>query len=458
MQDTNYIFEKAPIPKAIVSMAIPTIISMLVTMIYNMADTYFVGQTNNALMVSAVSLIAPLFTILTAFGNLFGIGGSTAISRSMGSGQNRREKYVSAFCFYSVIVLGYFFAIGMIIGIDPLLSLLGVQESTYEYAREYVSYIALGCPFILLSSTLGAIIRSEGAAKASMTGNLIGTVLNIILDPIMISGMNMGVTGAAVATVIGNIAAVIYYLVYFIKGKTSLSIRPSDYRVNERIAIEVLSIGIPTAINSLMSSVVMILLDRLVIQYGDAPMAAIGIAIKINTMVIFIVMGLCAGVQPLLAYNYGASNRKRLMGIFKFTAILTVVIGAILTAALLFVREPVVRAFIKDEAVVGYGAKMFSILQISCPFIGLLFLASNTLQAFGKAIPSLILSLCRQGIIYIPFLYLLNNMFGLYGAIYAQPVSDIISIIISMTICIFIMAKMQITKPLQIDTTQDDAC
>lgn len=439
-------------------MAIPTIISMLVTMIYNMADTYFVGQTNNALMVSAVSLIAPLFTILTSFGNLFGIGGSTAVSRSMGSGESKREKNISAFCFYSVIILGCIFAIGMVIGIDPLLGLLGVQESTYVYAKEYVSYIALGCPFILLSSTLGAIIRSEGAAKASMTGNLIGTILNIILDPIMITGLNMGVTGAAVATVIGNIAAVIYYLVYFAKGKTALSIRPSDYRANERIAIEVLSIGIPTAINSLMSSVVMILLDRLVVQYGDAPMAAVGIAIKINTMVIFIVMGLCAGVQPLLAYNYGASNRKRLMGIFRFTAVLTVIIGTVLTAALLFIREPVVRAFIKDEAVIEYGAKMFAIFQISCPFIGLLFLGSNTLQAFGKAIPSLILSLCRQGIIYIPLLYLLNSMFGLYGAIYAQPVSDIISIIISMAICIFIMMKMQIDKPLQTDTTQGETC
>lgn len=453
MKDTNYIFEKAPIPKAIASMAIPTIISMLVTMVYNMADTYFIGQTNNALMVSAVSLIAPLFTILTSFGNLFGIGGSTAVSRSMGSGESKREKNISAFCFYSVIILGVVFAFGMFIGMDPLLNLLGVQESTYVYAKEYVSYIALGCPFILLSSTLGAIIRSEGAAKASMTGNLIGTILNIILDPIMISGLNMGVTGAAVATVIGNITAVVYYLIYFVRGRTALSIHPSDYRANERIAKEVLSIGIPTAINSLMSSVVMILLDRLVVQYGDAPMAAVGIAIKINTMVIFIVMGLCAGVQPLLAYNYGANNRKRLMGIFRFTAVLTVIIGAVLTAALLFVREPVVRAFIKDEAVVEYGAKMFAILQISCPFIGLLFLGSNTLQAFGKAIPSLILSLCRQGIIYIPLLYLLNNMFGLYGAIYAQPVSDIISIIISMTICICIMVKMQIDKPAQPDTT-----
>lgn len=449
MKDTNYIFEKAPIHKAVASMAVPTIISMLVTMVYNIADTYFIGQTNNALMVSAVSLIAPLFTILTSFGNLFGIGGSTAISRSMGVGEEKRAKHISSFCFYSVICLGLVFAVGAFIGMDGLLSLLGVQESTYAYAKEYVSYIAIGCPFILLSSTLGAIIRSEGAAKASMTGNVIGTVVNIILDPIMISGMKMGVTGAAVATVIGNIAAVIFYIAYFLKGKTILSIKISDYMAKSKVASEVLSIGIPTALNSLMSSVVMILLDRLVVQYGDAPMAAVGIAIKINTMAIFIVMGLCAGVQPILAYNYGSKNKKRLMGVFRFTAITAVVIGTVLTTALLFIREPVVRAFIKDEAVVEYGAKMFGIFQISCPVIGLMFLGTNTLQAFGKAIPSLILSLCRQGIIYIPFLYLLNHLFGLYGAISAQPVSDIISIIISMILCIRYMIKMGIGKATQ---------
>lgn len=442
MDKNQEIFETAPIPKAVAAMAIPTIISMLVTLVYNMADTFFIGQTNNALMVSAVSLTSPVFTLLTAFGNMFGIGGSTAISRSMGLGEKKRVKNFSSFCFYGAFCCGIALCAGIIAGMNPILSLMGVKESTYVYAKEYLTYIAFGCPFILLSGSLGSIVRSEGAAKVAMTGSMVGTILNIILDPIMILWMNMGVSGAAVATVLGNIGATIYYLVYFGKKKTLLSIRPADFKVRGKVAKEVLSIGIPTALNSILTTTATIMMNRLLVQYGDNPVAAMGIAIKVNTMVIFIAMGLCAGVQPLLAYNYGSGNRKRLMGIFKFTAVSSVVIGGVLTAALLFIREPVIRIFMNDDIIVGYGAKMFGILQISCPVIGLMFLGTNTLQAFGKGLTSLILSVCRQGLVYIPILFLFNRLFGMYGVVYAQPVADAVTIILVMIICLRSIYKM----------------
>ena len=305
------------------------------------------------------------------------------------------------------------------------------------------SYIALGSPFILLSSAFGSIIRSEGAAKSAMLGNMIGTITNIILDPILIISMHMGIAGAAIATVIGNIAATSYYLLYFANAKTALSIRLRDFRMKNRIAYEILSIGIPTALSSLLTSLATIMMNRLVAGYGDSAVAAMGVAIKVNTLMIFIVMGLCSGVQPILAFNYGAGNHKRLMDVFRFTAIVSVMIGGALTISLLAFREQTIRLFINDDVVVEYSAKMFGILQLSCPVIGLMFLGINTLQAFGKAVQSLLLSVCRQGVIYIPLLFVFNHIWGLYGAIYAQPVTDFITIVIVLAICVHTFAELR---------------
>lgn len=445
MEKNRQLFEETPIPRAVAAMAIPTIVSMLVTMVYNIADTFFIGQTGNALMVSAVSLTSPIFTTFTAFGNLFGIGGSTAISRFMGSGELERTRNFSSFCFYSVVVIGIAMGGGILLGMNPVLKLMGVTESNYLFAKEYLSVIAIGCPFILFAGAFGSIVRSEGAAKAAMTGNMIGTILNIILDPIMIQGMNLGATGAAVATVLGNMGASIYYLIYFKVSKTQLSIRPKDFRLRNT-ASPVLSIGIPTALNSLLSTTATILMNRVMVQYGTDPVAAMGIAIKVNTMVIFIAMGLCNGVQPLLAYNYGSGNRKRLLGVFRFTAITSVVIGTSLTALLFTVREPVIRIFINNDVIVSYGAKMFGILQMSCPIVGLMFLGTSALQAFGKGLPSLLLSVCRQGLVFIPMLFLFHHLWGLYGAVFAQPVADLVTVILSMTICLGIMRRMNDRK------------
>lgn len=441
MDKNRELFETAPIPRAVAAMAVPTIIAMIVTMVYNIADTFFIGQTGNALMVSAVSLTSPIFTIFTAFGNLFGIGGSTAISRFMGSGERERTKHFSSFCFYSVIVLGIIMGGGILLGMNPVLKLMGVDESNYIFAKEYLSVIAMGCPFILFAGVFGSIVRSEGAAKAAMAGNMIGTVLNIVLDPIMIQGIGLGVTGAAVATVLGNIGASVYYLLYFKISNTQISIRLKDFRFR-RTAVQVFSIGVPTALNSLLSTLATILMNRIMVGYGTDPVAAMGIAIKVNTMVIFIAMGLCNGVQPLLAYNYGSGNRKRLMGVFRFTAIASVIIGTILTASLYTVREPLIRAFMDNNAIVSYGAKMFGTLQMSCPIIGLMFLGTSTLQAFGKGLPSLLLSICRQGLVFIPMLYLFNHLWGLYGAVFAQPMADLVTVILSMSVCLIIMHRM----------------
>ena len=296
--------------------------------------------------------------------------------------------------------------------------------------------------FRSFGTAFGNILRGEGASKESMIGNLIGTVTNIILDPVMILGFGWGVAGAAIATVIGNIAASAFYTGYFLLKKSSLSIHIKDFRMGSRIALSVTSIGIPASLNNILMSCANIILNLALAGYGDTPVAAMGVAMKSNMLVVLLQIGLSAGIQPLIGYNYGAKNKERLMKIFRFTGICAVVMGTILTVAMVIARQFLIQAFINDPEVISYGIQMVIALQMSGPVIGILFLCINTIQGMGKALPSLILTICRQGLIFIPAIYLLNSMFGLEGAIHAQPVADFISIALSLAICLGIFKQM----------------
>ncbi len=333
-------------------------------------------------------------------------------------------------------------ALLFLVGMDGILKLIGASENTVGYARDYLTYIAFGGPFIMFGTAFGNILRGEGAAKESMIGNMIGTVTNIVLDPIMILGLGWGVVGAAVATVIGNMAASGFYLAYFLRKKSSLSIRLGDFKAGERIASGVMAIGIPASLNNILMSCANIVLNQVLISYGDTPVAAMGVAMKANMLLVLLQIGLCSGIQPLIGYNYGARNKKRLMQVFRFTGICAVVMGTLLTILMVAARQSIIRAFIDDSQVVAYGIQMVIALQISGPVLGILFLCINTIQGMGKAVPSLVLTICRQGLVFIPAVYILNGIFGLDGVIYAQPAADFISIVLSLAICLGIFRKM----------------
>lgn len=442
MNSNKQLFEEAPVSKAVAVMAIPTMISMLVVVIYNMADTFFIGQTGDPMQVAAVSLATPVFMVFMALGNLFGIGGSSAISRALGEKKIERARQISSFCCYGSLGLGIIMSLGFLVGMNGILKLIGASENTIGFARDYLTYIAFGGPFIMFGTAFGNILRGEGAAKESMIGNMIGTVTNIVLDPIMILMLGWGVVGAAVATVIGNIAASAFYLLYFLRKKSSLSIRLKDFHIGDRIAAGVMSIGIPASLNNILMSCANIVLNQVLISYGDTPVAAMGVASKANMLVVLLQIGLCAGIQPLIGYNYGARNKKRLLEVFKFTGLCAVIIGTLLTAVMVVARQTVIRAFINDAEVIAYGIQMVIALQLSGPVLGILFLCINTIQGMGKAIPSLVLTICRQGLVFIPLVYILNGLFGLDGVVYAQAVADFISIVLSLVICLGIFRKM----------------
>lgn len=443
MKTNTDLFEKAPVPKAVATMAVPTMISMLVVVIYNMADTFFIGQTKDPLQVAAVSLATPVFMIFMALGHLFGIGGSSAISRALGERRKDRAWHISSFCCYGSLGLGVMVAVISVLGMEQILHLIGASENTIGFARQYLTIISIGAPTIMFSTAFANILRGEGASRESMVGNLLGTIVNIILDPVMILGLGWGVSGAALATIIGNIAACFFYISYYVRGKSMLSIRVKDFRMGDGIAASVAAIGIPASLNNILMSFANIILNQALVGYGDTPVAAMGVALKSNMLVVLLQIGLCVGIQPLIGYNYGSGNKKRLMQVFKFTGVVSVIMGMLLTLFMIIARKTMIQVFINDAEVVSYGIRMVVALQLSAPFIGILFLCINTIQGMGKALPSLVLTVCRQGLIFIPLIFILNAMLGLDGVIYAQPVADYLSILVGIMICMHLFRSME---------------
>ena len=429
-QNNESLFKEAPIPKAVAQMAVPTVLSMLVVVIYNMVDTFFVGQTGDANQVAAVSVATPVFLILMAFGNMFGIGGSSLISRLLGAGERKRARQVSSFCCYGSLIWGVLMVAVFLAAMPAVLSAIGTSANTIGYAEDYLRWIALGAPFIIFSTAFGNLIRAEGAATASMVGNMVGTVTNIILDPIMILGLGWGVKGAAIATVLGNAAASVFYLVYFLRGRSGLSIHPRDFRVRGAVG-GVISIGLPASLNNILMSATNILLNNFLASYGDAAVAGMGVAMKANMLVVFVQLGLAMGVQPLIGYAYGASNVIRLKGVTQFSMLCTTVMGAALTAVYWFGADSIISVFINDQAVIAAGVPMLRALMVSAPVLGILFVMTNALQAMGRAAASLVLSVSRQGLVFVPCLFAFNALFGLDGIVYTQAVADLFSIVLA---------------------------
>lgn len=440
------LFETTPIPTAVRTLAIPTTTAMLVNLFYNLADTFFVGQTNDAMQVAAVSLTMPIFLILLAFGNLYGLGGGATISRFLGSGRTDDIKHVSSFAFYASLVTGVIVGGLALLFMDVFVPLMGTTENTYHYVYQYMTYLAFGFPFIILSNCYANIVRSVGFAKEAMVGMMIGTVTNIILDPIMIFLLDMGVVGAAVATVIGNVAASLYYILLLRNGKSSLSIHPKDFSAKSYIITNVLKIGIPAALNNFLFSISNIIYNVFLSSYGEAPIAAMGIANKCNMLMVMLYLGITMGSQPLIGYAFGAQNFTRMKGTIKYISIVVVCLGAMGTLFFMVCAEPIVSVFIDDSDVISYGTTMLRNLSTTAIPLGIIFVSMSTLQAMGKAIPSLLLSVSRQGLVFIPVAILANQFFGLSGLVWAQPVSDAVSVLFSAILLIFALKKLTATQ------------
>ena len=427
----NELMARMKVSKAVATMAIPSVISSLVTVVYNMADTFFVGQTGDPLQVAAVSLTNPIFILFMAVANMFGMGGSAVASMALGEQNQKRMKQVSTFITYASLAVGILFALVLVGFMQPILSIFGANEETYALARGYVFHISYGAPFIIWSAAASFVVRSEGASKEAMIGSMIGTIANIVLDPVLISGFHLGAAGAAVATTLGNILASLYYLWYFVKKSNNFSIGIRNFTCRYGIFSGICSCGFPTAIFSTLMSVSTIVLNQILVAYGNAPVAAIGIVFKANMFITFLQMGLANGVQPLLGYNFGSGDKKRFQDIAAYTKKCCIVIGILATLLFFVFRRQIIGLFIQDEEVIMYGVRMLIAYMLSGPVIGIFFMNMNCMQSVGKAFWATILSVLRQGVLLIPLLFLLNALGGLTGVIYGQALTDYIAVILS---------------------------
>lgn len=428
------LFARAPIPRAYFKMALPVVLSMLVSLVYNMVDTWFIAQTQNTALVAGVSLCAPMFTLMVAMGDIFGLGGSSLISRLLGQGEEKRVRHVSAFCSYGAIVWGVLVGALMLIFRQPILHLLGASSDTMDSAMAYYSYLALGAPAIIFTLVPSNILRTEGMAVASMVGSITGTVVNIILDPIFIFGLNMGAGGAALATVLSNVVSAVLLIVLLVAKSQRLSVRPGDCSVQGKELREILVIGVPASITNLMQSFAMTLTNRFLLPYGTENVAALGIALKVNMIVMLIMVGFAFGAQPLLGYNYGANNRERLRDILKFDVLVQLVFSVVMTVVFLISAPQIIRIFMSDGGVIQAGSRILRCMVITMPLMGIILVCTTLFQAAGKAMPAFLLSISRQGVALLICMVVLSAVFGFYGVILAQAAADVVSVILALVL------------------------
>lgn len=446
------IFENYSIPKAFIALAVPTIISQIIGIIYNYADAFFLGKTNNADAVAAISVAMPVFIIMVALANLFGIGGSSLIARYLGRKENKKAKGVFAFSIWGAILISISYSLILLIFHKPLIYLVGGSDVTYKYIYDYmVITMIIGSVPTILNNVFGHLVRSVGASTQASIGMASGAILNIILDPIfmfVILPPGNEVIGAALATLIGNIVAVIYFIIYIYKSKHEVfSLNPKDVTFKHGIPKEVLFIGFPAALSTTLAMVSNIVANRLIPiglskELQSPAIAGLGIAKKINTLAFNICMGITQGMLPFIAYNYASKDVKRMNKgiVFMFA---TAIGFSLVAIALFFIfTKGFVSFFIKEEKSVYYGIEYLKIIAVAVPLCSICFSANTVFQAAGKKLYSFILSILRKGVLDIPLMFFLKNKIGELGVLWATPIAEVLSVFVAVTFLIFFIKGM----------------
>ena len=430
----NELFESAPVHKAYFSLSLPVVFSMVISLVYNMVDTYFIAQTGNTNLVAGVAIGAPIFTLMIALGDIWGLGGSSVISRLFGQKLTADGKRLSVFCFYAALLCGIIVAAIMLLFRQSILHLLGADAETMMYASQYFTFIVLGAPFIIVSYTPSNLLRTEGFATASMTGTILGAVINIILDPIFISVLGLGAAGAAIATVIGNICTDIFFVWFMLTKSQQISVNPIGFHITSSEIGQILAIGIPASITNLMQSLSIALTNRYLLPYGNDKVAAMGIVMKINLIAVLILVGFAFGAQPLIGYNYGAKNKTRLKEILRFSYVFESSVAVMFTLILSLAAPALIGIFMQDTSIIAVGVPMLRMQQMGMVFVAIVLVTTCTFQSAGKAVGAFLLSASRQGIIFGVVIIFASRLFGYPGVLAAQAVSDIFTAILAVVL------------------------
>ena len=447
-QQKTLLFEEMPIPRAVAKLAVPTILSSLVTVLYNLADTYFVGMLNNSVQNAAVTLAAPLILAFNAVNNLFGVGSSSMMSRALGSRDYETVHRSSAFGFYCSIFCGLLFSLLYVIFQPFVLTILGADTTTAEATAGYLRWtVACGAAPTILNVVMAYLVRAEGAALHASIGTMSGCILNIILDPVFILpwGLNMGAEGAGLATFLSNCVACGYFfvLLYVKRENTHVCIKPSMFCLKRRIVLGVCGVGIPASIQNLLNVTGMTVLNNFTSSYGSDAVAAMGITQKINMVPMQIAMGLSQGIMPLISYNYASGNTPRMKKTLTFATKIAIS-SLVAVAAGYFVGAGfLVRLFMQNPEIVAYGTRFLRGFCLGLPFLCMDFLAVGVFQAVGLGKNAFVFAILRKVVLEIPALIILNALFPLYGLAYAQFAAEIILAAAAVVVLIRMFAKLE---------------
>lgn len=447
-QQKIMLFEQMPIPRAVAKLAVPTILSSLVTVLYNLADTYFVGMLNNSVQNAAVTLAAPLILAFNAVNNLFGVGSSSMMSRALGSRDYETVHRSSAFGFYCSIFCGLLFSLLYVVFQPFVLTILGADATTAEATAGYLRWtVACGAAPTILNVVMAYLVRAEGAALHASIGTMSGCILNIILDPVFILpwGLNMGAEGAGLATFLSNCVACGYFfvLLYVKRENTHVCIKPSMFCLKRKIVLGVCGVGIPASIQNLLNVTGMTVLNNFTSSYGSDAVAAMGITQKINMVPMQIAMGLSQGIMPLISYNYASGNTPRMKKTLTFAAKISLTALVIVAAGYYVGAGALVRMFMQDPTIVAYGTRFLRGFCLGLPFLCMDFLAVGVFQAVGLGKNAFIFAILRKVVLEIPALIILNALFPLYGLAYAQFAAEIVLATAAVVVLIRMFAKLE---------------
>ena len=450
MEDQKKIalFEQTPVPRAVAQLAVPTIISSLVMVIYNLADTYFVGMINDPVENAAVTLAAPVLLAFNAVNNLFGVGSSSMMSRALGRKDFDTVRKSSAFGFYCSLLCGVLFAVLCTVFKQPLLGILGADARTIEATSAYMKWtVSWGAAPAILNVVLAYLVRAEGSALHASVGTMSGCLLNIVLDPIFILpwGLDLGAAGAGLATFLSNCVACAYFLILLAvkKGNTYVCIHPKEISLSGKIVAGVCGVGVPACIQNLLNVTGMTILNNFTSSFGADAVAAMGISQKINMVPMYVAMGISQGIMPLISYNYSSGNHKRMKDTLGFS--LKIAVGFLTAMGVVYYigAGSLIAAFMKNEIIIGYGTRLLRGMCLSLPFLCIDFQAVGVFQATGMGKKALVFAVMRKIILEIPALYILNWLMPLYGLAYAQFTAELILAVAAVIVLLRMFRAME---------------
>ena len=436
----------APIPKALMALGIPIMIGMLINALYNLVDAYFVSGLGKSQM-GAISVVFPLGQVVVGLGLMFGNGAASYLSRLLGRGDKDTADKVASTALYSSILIGAIIILLSAIFLKPILVMLGATETIMPYALTYARIYVLSCVFNVFNVTMNNIVSSEGAAKTTMCALLLGAVLNIGLDPLFIYTLDMGVEGAAIATAISQMVSTLVYLTYVLRKKSVFSFSIKEFSPTRQMITEILKIGVPTLVFQLLTSLSIALINRASSNYGDSVIAGMGAVTRVTSMGTLVVFGFLKGFQPIAGFSYGAKKFDRLREAIKTSIIWSTSFCLVVGLVMAVFSTQIISQFTEgDNQMILVGQKSLFANGITFIFFGFYTVYSSLFLALDKGAAGFFLGACRQGVCFVPVVLLLPMVWGMNGILYAQPIADVISVVITVFMALHLHRELSMAE------------